>query len=494
VYRCELCDRWFCEKHLKPRLAFIKDLNAIDKIPEIRALYYTEIEGKEGQGHPDFQYSQKRLEELDIEEKIRFELIDRALNGENFSRCPKCGSWYSLYEEANYCQKCGFELGKTSQAVAVPKPSMKGFSWHRTEEPQAEGKEEIPKKDYLPEARDLPTYERPKTKPRRSIPIKKIVGASMVLVILGVFLWYGPTIISMLQNLLQNNPFSPRNYSHEELVDYTLSLINSDRNGYSVNPNGTIVMRVLKIGEKYPQNVSLSSIGSAQQHADDMLKNHYVSHWDTQGYKPYMRYTLAGGQGSVSENVAWVQYSFLSDPKEAIAKLEFDMVNDDAEWNWGHRDNIIESSHNKVNIGIAYDSNNLYLVEDFEDDYVTWSTFTVTQNQVTLVGSLSQQVSLSQVSIFYDSLPSNLTAHQLDNSPYDGSYTQGTFAGMALPPNYQSQQGITITAQTWVQSTLAFQIKFDLSQVFNAYGKGVYTIYLQTTTQDSLTTYSIWHD
>jgi hypothetical protein len=145
VYRCELCERWFCEKHLKPRLAFIKDLEAIDKIPEIRALYYTEIEGKEGKGHPDFQYSRKRLEELDIEEKIRFELINKALNGENFSQCPKCGGWYNLYEEIIYCPKCGYQLDKISHADATPKPWMEKPFWHKRK-PQArmeQTKEEI---------------------------------------------------------------------------------------------------------------------------------------------------------------------------------------------------------------------------------------------------------------------------------------------------------------------------------------------------------------
>ena len=83
MYRCGLCDRWFCEKHLEPRLAFIKDLEAIDKIPEIRVLYYTEIEGKEGQGHPDFEYSRRKFRQLDIEEKRRNDLIKQALDRMN---------------------------------------------------------------------------------------------------------------------------------------------------------------------------------------------------------------------------------------------------------------------------------------------------------------------------------------------------------------------------------------------------------------------------
>jgi hypothetical protein len=83
VYRCELCERWFCEKHLKPKLAFIKNLDAIENIPEVRVLYYTEIQGKEEKGHPDFEYSRRKFGELDIEEKRRNELIKQALDRMN---------------------------------------------------------------------------------------------------------------------------------------------------------------------------------------------------------------------------------------------------------------------------------------------------------------------------------------------------------------------------------------------------------------------------
>ena len=57
-------------------------------------------------------------------------------------------------------------------------------------------------------------------------------------------------------------------------------------------------------------NVTLSAIDSAQLHAENLLDNNYFSHWDLNGYKPYMRYTLAGGSGSVSENCA-VTYTVL---------------------------------------------------------------------------------------------------------------------------------------------------------------------------------------
>jgi uncharacterized protein YkwD len=309
---------------------------------------------------------------------------------------------------------------------------------------------------------------------RKRVKWKWVLATILILaiVILALFVFYSyPNLFS---NMVPN--LSPTNYTHEELVDYALTLINLDRSSRGLS------------------NVSLSPIDSGQVHADDMFGHGFFSHWDTDGSKPYMRYTLAGGKGAIEENIAAYLQGSPSDLKTALKDLEFNMMYNDSASNWGHRDNILNSFHNEVSIGISHGNSQLYFVEDFIDDYVNWSTFTVTQNQVTLVGSPTKQMSLSQVNIFYDSLPSNLTAYQLDNSPYDGSYTQGTFTGMALPPNYQSQQGITITAQTWIQSALTFQIEFDMSQVFNAYGKGVYTIYLQTTSQDSLTSYSIWHD
>ncbi len=115
------------------------------------------------------------------------------------------------------------------------------------------------------------------------------------------FLFINPNILNQ-NNISTKNPINspssvpsfttepqatPNTDTYSDLVNYALSLINSDRQS-----NGL-------------QNVSLSSIDSAQLHAEDMLKNGYVSHWDMNGYKPYMRYTLAGGQGAVAENIAW---------------------------------------------------------------------------------------------------------------------------------------------------------------------------------------------
>ncbi len=41
------------------------------------------------------------------------------------------------------------------------------------------------------------------------------------------------------------------------------------------------------------------------------------------------------------------------------------MVYDDADYDWGHRDNILHEDYSRVSIGVAHDERQLYLVQDF---------------------------------------------------------------------------------------------------------------------------------
>jgi len=282
-------------------------------------------------------------------------------------------------------------------------------------------------------------------------------------------------------------------YSYEELVDYTLSLINSDRQTHGL------------------KNVTLSDVDSGQQHAENMLENCYLSHWDTNGYKPYLRYTLVDGQGSVSENCAWMYNSNGLDPKQAIKELQYDMVYDDASSDWGHRDNTLDPLHNKVSIGIAYSNTDLYLVQDFEDDYISWTTLTLSR-QVIMNGTfLEENQTISQVDIYYDD-PKTLTPQQLNNYPYASSYSAGMCAGMAFlkdPNSIYLPNGVScydddgvwhfvfpelISADIWENGIGDFSVQFNMTDVFSEYGIGVYTLYLWTESNECLTSLSFWWD
>jgi uncharacterized protein YkwD len=285
---------------------------------------------------------------------------------------------------------------------------------------------------------------------------------------------------------------------YDELARFALGLINTDR-----TQNGL-------------QNVTLSTVPSGQQHADSMLYFGYFSHWDTQGYKPYMRYTMLGGSSAVSEN-GGLDYCTDSPPsaisvyqtscdlqtvENGLANSEWSMMNNDQQCcNNGHRDNILNPLHNRVSLGIAYDSTSetIYFVEDFEDAYTTFSLPLYSSGLVTLRGTTSTSIDVNEIGVFYDPTPSSLTTAQLDASPYNDGYDAGTSLGAVFAPCPQgytcspntTDGGIAVYASVWSLTASSFEIQFDPSRFF-AQGSGVYSLYMFDTNNEIYTTLSVF--
>jgi uncharacterized protein YkwD len=269
---------------------------------------------------------------------------------------------------------------------------------------------------------------------------------------------------------------------YAELAQYALNLINTDR-----NQNGL-------------QNLTLSSIPSGQQHSDSMAYFGYFSHWDVQGYKPYMRYTLLGGTGYVAEN-AGLDYCTDSPPdsslvtpvactlqtvEDGIANSEYSMMyNDAACCNNGHHDNILNPFHNKVSIGIAWNPSTsaLYFTEDFENSYVELQTPIYSNGVVTLTGTLSRTLDLNEIAVSYDPTPQPMTIAQLDAT---FAYDPGTSIGAVFAPcpaGYicsptTGDGGVAVYANSWAYSGGDLSVTFSLSDFTQKYGSGVYTLYM----------------
>jgi uncharacterized protein YkwD len=275
-------------------------------------------------------------------------------------------------------------------------------------------------------------------------------------------------------------PFNP-SQELKELMQYTLELINLDRQAAGVNP------------------VTLNFNAAAQIHAKDMFDQYYWAHWGTDGLKPYMRYTNEGGLGYEKENAA---YTGTLDPgedkillasinvKNEIKALENQMINNDAKANWGHRDNILYKWHQKVNIGLAYDKNRIALVQQFEGNYVDYiQPPTLSGNTLSLSGRTRIGV-LNNVTVCYDATPKPLTPHELISGPYH-SYDLGNRIGyIVMPPppgQYYSSLGAeAIQAEKWDSNQSGqFSIQTDISK-FLATGKGVYTIVLVSKVNEEL--------
>jgi len=276
------------------------------------------------------------------------------------------------------------------------------------------------------------------------------------------------------------------------LASYALSQINADRAANGTTP------------------VALDFNQAAQQHADSMLYFGYFSHYDTQGYKPYMRYTLLGGRGADAENVAYFYYSvphFTSTGavESAIQELEHSMVyNDSACCDNGHKYNILDPLHNYVSIGVAYNSTYVYFDEEFENLYLNLNisvTAAASSNPyfVTMTGVPVKTVSSpNSIYIAFDDTPSPESTTQLNNGPHE--YGPGTLVGGVLPPAGffggcgQFSTGTTVCAKTWTFTSSTVDIAFSLADFVKSYGPGVFTVYLITgsSTESAITTISIF--
>ncbi len=269
------------------------------------------------------------------------------------------------------------------------------------------------------------------------------------------------------ESVVSNTGTANATQANAQLAAYALSLINRDRNAYGL------------------ANVTVSSEPSAQQHASSMLANNYFSHWDVFGMKPYMRYTLLGGTGAVSENIAY-RYSAECgvfgcsgdiNVTQALQEMEYSMMYNDSQCcNNGHRDNILNQYHNQVSIGIAYNSSTVYFVEDFIDNYIAWSKYGINQSsdEMLLYGTLAQPYSLSSVQISYDAPVQGMSRVQLDNT---SSYGYGTtVAGVVGSQGYYYPGIDTILADQYSASGGRLGIAFSMKGLIDKYGAGEYTV------------------
>ena len=269
---------------------------------------------------------------------------------------------------------------------------------------------------------------------------------------------------------------------HAEIIQYALKKINEDREKNNLKP------------------VLLSSNVAAQAHSDDVFAQKAISHWMSNGEKPYMTYTNSGGTGAVSQNVAVSTCSGFGcsmEPIKQIESSEYSMMHDDASSNWGHRDNILQPYHTHVSIGISYDDNFFTMVQNFEDNYL------VSENPISITGSHVQINSnlksgnLLNIGIFYDPLPTPELYLRHYNDRY---YMIGDYVAIVEPPAspnsyYDQPSGYKlIEARKWSTNGNSVFIDFDASSILT--NPGVYTVgvWVNENGKDFLVTnYSIFY-
>lgn len=271
-----------------------------------------------------------------------------------------------------------------------------------------------------------------------------------------------------------------------ELRRLAVDLINQDRSDHDLPP------------------VELGSNIAAQLHAEDMLDHEYFGHWWKDGRKPYMVYTQTGGRSYVAENVAvdgWTNERWdeedcdfflvncvVPEPDEAVERAEWGMMYDDAQSNWGQRDNILGSTHRLVNLGIAWNERQTIFVQHFEGGDVAADG----PPQLGVDGTLSLKLTkladgleiANVVSVYYDPPPSQKTPAQiegLDSYCLGGGFTTicaEPIATILQPPRlgslYSNLEPDDVIAEVWKENATEFSFLAKLGSL--ATEPGVYTV------------------
>ena len=188
---------------------------------------------------------------------------------------------------------------------------------------------------------------------------------------------------------------------------YMLDLINTERAKAGAGP------------------VVMGGNAAAQIHAENALQHCFGSHWGVDGLKPYMRYSLAGGYQSNAENALGLDYC-ITDADGYTSLRSIHQSVDDAIENWlgspGHRDNMLDPMHRKVNIGIAWDRYNFKAVQQFEGDYITFTVLPAIEDGIlSFSGEVKNGAELLapedlSVQVYYDPPHKTLTLGQLSRT------------------------------------------------------------------------------
>src|SRR5438132_2625786 len=149
----------------------------------------------------------------------------------------------------------------------------------------------------------------------------------------------------------------------------------------------------------------------ASDHARDMAKGEFLSHWGSDGRKPYQRYSFAGGTDAVQENASSAD-NLWSLATTGVLKdlhdMHLSMLNEKPP-NHRHRQNIFFPMHTHVGFGIALQGFHLRLAELYVAKYVRVDPIPqrVKPKQSVLFSGrvLNLQHELAGIDLYYEPLP-----------------------------------------------------------------------------------------
>ena len=292
---------------------------------------------------------------------------------------------------------------------------------------------------------------------------------------------------------------------------------------------------------------------AAQLHAELSLAACTSSHWGPDGLTPGMRYALAGGFQTYTENISGLSYCFGPGDGYATAPDLHQRI-DQAFDGWmdsePHRRNLLKPVHRKVSVGIAWGLYNFSAVQLFEGNYVAFNQLPSIQDEVLLFeGRTKNRAELNDIRdltvlVKYIPPPSPLNRAQLSlsycfdssipvaalryplpehqvwpndsftgfttpcSNPYDvapdstapESYEEARFAYDFARTTMDAPRPVPVqwvTASVWRVENGSFAVEAPIHSVLEQHGPGVYEISISAIRNGEplwISRYSIFHE
>jgi uncharacterized protein YkwD len=149
----------------------------------------------------------------------------------------------------------------------------------------------------------------------------------------------------------------------------------------------------------------------ADAYCETQLREGTTGHYLTDGMPPYMRYSMAGGNDGLSQNVAaWsANYTFtdtmLSDlMQQSLGAMLAEVPPDD-----GHRRTILDPHATHIGIGLAWKGGEFRLTHEFIRRYVEWQNpprrRATTSDRVLLSGRPLHGFGVEAISVYFEQHP-----------------------------------------------------------------------------------------
>ena len=276
---------------------------------------------------------------------------------------------------------------------------------------------------------------------------KKLAPLTIALIVLALIIYIGKSPQSIQQDTFTTTETpttttetpTPTNIPHTELYDEVVKAAIDALNEYRKR-------------EGVP-TVEFMPLKTPLYRAMYMYNNSYLSHYSREGVHPNYFYTiLDGGWYSVEENAGYSFCTKCINPKEAVVRHIYNMIYNDAESNWGHRDSLLDPCNNKVSVAAAWDSDKLYVVIFMVSHWAHWisppsydgTTFSLKGYVNLPPRQISQGLALYPILIYRD-VPN-------PSYYYRGYYSIGDLYAGVLPKEYGGYYPnmITIRADKYI--------------------------------------------